>query len=138
MLSPKYNALEDGQDLLLDFSKLQQVAECGQLLVPVVAQDAVTGEVLIVAHANRQALVHSLTEKIATFWSTSRNELWIKGATSGDYLDIVDVWVNCEQNALLYRVKPRRKGACHTLDDLGEARPSCFYRRIEGSGLVFG
>ena len=63
-------------------------------------------------------------------WSTSRNELWVKGATSGDTLDLDDVRINCEQNSLLFLVTPRRKGACHTKDSNGESRISCYYRRV--------
>jgi phosphoribosyl-AMP cyclohydrolase len=65
-------------------------------------------------------------------WSTSRNELWHKGATSGDTLDLVEVRVNCEQNSLLYRVRPSTGGACHTKDADGKARPACYYRRVSG------
>jgi phosphoribosyl-AMP cyclohydrolase len=63
-------------------------------------------------------------------WSTSRDELWHKGATSGDVLDLVEVRVNCEQNSLLYRVVPRTGGACHTIGADGRARPVCYYRRV--------
>ena len=73
----------------------------------------------------------------ATFWSTSRNEFWIKGATSGDYLEIVDIRVNCEQNSLLYRVRLKGKGACHIQDGNGVSRHGCYYRRIESGGLNF-
>src|SRR5687768_9815745 len=66
----------------------------------------------------------------AVLWSTSRDELWHKGATSGDVLDVVEVRVNCEQNSLLYRVIPRTGGACHTTGADGRARPACYYRRV--------
>ena len=66
-------------------------------------------------------------------WSTSRDELWHKGATSGDTLDLVEVRVNCEQNSLLYRVRPTTGGACHTTGPDGRARPGCYYRRLTGS-----
>ena len=66
---------------------------------------------------------------MATFWSSSRNELWIKGKTSGDYLEIVEVRVNCEQNSILYRVRPKGQGACHVKDEQGIARKGCYYRR---------
>merc|ERR1711924_450364 len=65
---------------------------------------------------------------------TSRNELWVKGATSGDTLDLDDVLINCEQNSLLCKVTPRRKGACHTKDFAGNSRVGCYYRRVEPSG----
>ena len=117
----------------LDFTKLKKVASCGEDLIPAVAQDANTGEVLIVGYANELALKTALKENMATFWSTSRNELWIKGKTSGDYLEIVEVCVNCEQNSILYQVKPKGKGACHTKTSEGKARSGCYYRKLINS-----
>ncbi len=128
--------LEEGRKLQLDFSKLKKVAKCGVEVMPAVAQDAETGEVLIVAYANRQALDYSLEHQVAAFWSTSRNELWIKGATSGEFLDLVEVLVNCEQNSLLYKVKVRNVGACHTKNTQGQPRKGCYYRRIDKQGRL--
>lgn len=125
--------IEESCDLRLDFSKLERVGASGAAVVPVVLQHADTGEVLYVAYANDEALRATLAERTAILWSTSRNELWRKGATSGDVLDIVDVRVNCEQNSLLYRVRPRTGGVCHTRDASGRARPGCFYRTIESA-----
>ena len=129
--------LEEGSKLLLDFDKLTKVAQTGAHLLPVAVQDAETHEVLIIAYANEQAVRHTLEHGLATFWSTSRNELWVKGATSGDALQIVEVRVNCEQNSLLYLVKPLGKGACHTKDAGGKTRASCYYRRIRDGKLAF-
>jgi phosphoribosyl-AMP cyclohydrolase len=132
-----HRELEEGTALSLDFGKLDKVAACGQPLMPVAVQDAATGEVLIVAYANREALEYTLKNRVAAFWSTSRNELWIKGATSGDFLDLVEVRVNCEQNSLLYRVRMRSQGCCHTRDQDNQPRPGCFYRRLESGRLEF-
>ena len=133
-----HHELEEGLKLELDFTKLKKVASCGEDLVPAVAQDANTGEVLIVGYANKLALQTTLNEKMATFWSTSRNELWIKGKTSGDYLALIEVRVNCEQNSLLYRVNPVGKGACHTKNEDGTPRKGCYYRSIETiNSLIF-
>ena len=133
-----HHELEEGKKLNLDFTKLKKVAACSEDIIPAVAQDADTGEVLIVGYANKLAFETTLKENIATFWSTSRNELWIKGKTSGDYLEIVEVCVNCEQNSLLYRVRPKGKGACHTKDSNGVSRTGCYYRVIKnGSELKF-
>ncbi len=75
---------------------------------------------------------------MATFWSTSRDELWTKGETSGDYLKLVEVLVDCDQDALIYRVIPQGAGACHTRDAEGNVRRSCFYRRLDSPHtLVF-
>jgi phosphoribosyl-AMP cyclohydrolase len=83
-----------------------------------------------------EALEASLRERIAVLWSTSRNELWRKGSTSGDVLELAEIRVNCEQNSLLYLVRRTTGGACHTLLPSGSARPGCFYRTIaEGMTL---
>ena len=122
--------LEEGSALNLDFKKLQKIAQSGADVLPAVAQDADTGEVLILGYANELALKTSQETGMATFWSTSRNELWIKGKTSGDFLKIVEIRVNCEQNSLLYKVIPKGKGACHTKDEQGIARRGCYYRKV--------
>jgi phosphoribosyl-AMP cyclohydrolase len=122
--------LEDGLKVDIDFSKLQKIAAQSEAVVPVVVQDALSGEVLILAYANALALSESLKRKQAVFWSTSRNELWVKGATSGCPLTLVEVRVNCEQNSLLYRVEVSGEGACHTRDGAGRYRKSCYYRTL--------
>ena len=124
------NELEEGTGLTLDFGKLASVAATGSHVLPVVLQDADTSEVLFIGYANEEALHTSLREKIAVLWSTSRNELWRKGATSGDVLELAEIRVNCEQNSLLYLVRRTTGGACHTLSDDGSARPSCYYRTV--------
>ena len=135
--SLSHQELEEGNRAAIDFSKLQQIGQSGATVVPVAVQDVDSKELLIVAYANEQALHHALTHNVATFWSTSRNELWIKGATSGDVLDLVEVRINCEQNSLLYLVRPRGSGACHTKDAKGTARDSCYYRRLTDGKLEF-
>ncbi len=131
-----HKELEEGNELKLDFSKLRKVATSGVDVLPVVVQHADNGEVLILAYANELALQKTLQEKRAVFWSTSRNELWIKGASSGDVLQIVEVRVNCEQNSLLYRVRPLGQGACHTKGADGRPRSGCYYRRINQEGKL--
>ncbi len=131
-----HEQLEEGSVFALDFTKLTKVAACGEDLVPVVVQNHESGEVLIVAYANQVALDTTIREGKAAFWSTSRNELWIKGNTSGDFLEIVEIRVNCEQNSLLYSVLPAGQGACHTKDASGKARPGCYYRRLEPDGSI--
>ena len=130
--------LEESLDLQLDFAKLATVGAGEEAVLPVVLQNADSGEVLFVGYANEQALQVTLQENIAVLWSTSRSELWRKGATSGDQLALVEVRVNCEQNSLLYRVRPVNRGVCHTLDQQGEPRPGCFYRRlVDSTTLTF-
>ena len=127
--------VENGLDLMLDFDKLAKVAACGTPVVPVAVQDAKTQEVLIVAYANEEAVRYTLENRIAAFWSTSRNELWVKGKTSGDVLEIVDVLVNCDQNSLVYKVNMRGKGSCHVRDAEGNTRFGCYYRKIKNGSL---
>jgi phosphoribosyl-AMP cyclohydrolase len=129
--------LEEGSELALDFEKLRQVAQLSESVLPVAVQHADTGQVLIVAYANREALDYTLEHGVAAFWSTSRDELWVKGATSGDTLQVVEVRVNCEQNSLLYLVRPLGAGACHTKTPDGQTRMSCYYRRIVAGRLEF-
>ena len=127
------NLLEEGTALSLDFKKLSSIADKNLDVIPVVLQHAETGEVLFIGYANDLALHEALKIREAVLWSTSRNELWRKGATSGDVLDLVEVRVNCEQNSLLYRVVPRKGGVCHTKDQDGNARQQCYYRKLQDS-----
>ena len=129
-MSADHSTLEEGTGLSLEFDKLGRIGARGQHVVPVVLQHAESGDVLFVGYTNRQALAETLRLKQAVLWSTSRDELWHKGATSGDVLELVDVRINCEQNSLLYRVVPRTGGACHTKDAQGNARSTCYYRKV--------
>ncbi len=131
-----HKELEEGTKLNLDFTKLRKVANCEVEVLPAVAQDSSTGEVLIVGYANELALKTAQESGMATFWSTSRNELWIKGKTSGDFLKVDEIRVNCEQNSILYLVTPAGKGACHTKNKVGIARSGCYYRRLNADGTL--
>lgn len=112
----------------LDFTKLTQIGNLAQDVIPVVVQDAKSEEVLILAYVNEQALNHSKETGYATFWSTSRNELWEKGKTSGNRLKLIDIKVNCEDNSLLFRVELEGEGACHVKDESGCHYKSCYHR----------
>lgn len=125
-----HERIEEGTEFLLDFDKLKSVANSDRGLVPAVAQDVKTGAVLIIGYVDQEALDYSIEHGVATFYSTSRRELWIKGATSGDYLDIAEIRVNCEQNSVLYLVHLRKNGSCHTKDKSGKSRYGCYYRKI--------
>ncbi len=126
--------LEESTELRLDYSKLKQVGTAQEDVIPAVVQDAETKDVLIVCYVNRLALEKSIETRIATFWSTSRNELWVKGATSGDSLRVEEIRVNCEQNSVLYLVTPLGQGACHTKGSDHRYRKTCYYRRIDETG----
>ena len=122
------NALEEGLELKIDFDKIAKAAKCPGI-VPVAIQNADTQEVILVAYTNEAAFRKSVETRTLVLWSTSRNELWEKGKTSGETFELLDVFVNCEQNALLYRVRPRRGGICHTKNRQGRPR-NCFYRKL--------
>jgi phosphoribosyl-AMP cyclohydrolase len=125
--------LEEGSRLQLDYGKLDRTA--GSQVLPCAVQDADTREVILVAYVNDEALRRSIETQSAVFWSTSRGELWEKGSTSGETFELVEVRVNCEQNALVFLVRPRRGGICHTRNSEGEPR-NCFYRRLHLRDLV--
>ncbi len=98
-------------------------------LITAVASDAASGELLMVAHMNADALARTLASGEAHFWSRSRARLWKKGETSGNVLRVIEARIDCDQDALWLRVTPAGP-ACHT----GER--SCFYRRIQDGALI--
>lgn len=98
-------------------------------LITGVVTDSATGELLMVAHLNEDALRLTLESGEAVFWSRSRGRLWKKGETSGHVLRVVEARIDCDQDALWLKVEPAGP-ACHT------GARSCFYRRVEGNGLV--
>ena len=124
------NALEEGLELKIDFDKIAKASAKCPGIVPVAIQNADTQEVILVAYTNEAAFRKSVETRTLVLWSTSRNELWEKGKTSGETFDLLEVRVNCEQNALLYRVRPRRGGICHTKNRQGRPR-NCFYRKLD-------
>ena len=133
MFVSEQNRIEEGSQLEIDFAKLSKIGMNGHMVIPVVVQDATSKEVLIVAYANDEAVAETFRLGEAVLYSTSRNELWHKGATSGDVLKVEEVRINCEQNSLLYLVTPKGQGACHTKDATGKSRSSCYYRTVENN-----
>lgn len=102
-------------------------------LVTVVTVEAETKDVLMVAHANAEALSLTLDTGIAHYWSRSRRAIWKKGDTSGELQEIVEIRVDCDQDCVIFSVRQTGRGAaCHT------GRKSCFYRRViaAGDGVV--
>jgi phosphoribosyl-AMP cyclohydrolase len=120
------NQLEEGSALTLDFAKLDKTTG----VIPCAVQNVDTHEIILIAYVNEKALQTAIETRSAVFWSTSRNELWEKGKTSGETFDLLDVLVNCEQNSLVYKVRPRRGGICHTKNEAGEPR-NCYYRSLD-------
>lgn len=94
-------------------------------LAPVVAAEARTGQVLMHAWLNREALSAALAERRAVYWSRSRGRLWRKGEESGNVQELVDVYLDCDDDTVCYRVRQRGEGACHT------GRGSCFFQRLD-------
>jgi len=93
-------------------------------LVTAIAQDAETGQVLMVAHMNREALEETLATGRAVYWSRSRGRLWRKGEESGNVQHVRAVYVDCDGDAVLLKVEQVGGAACH------EGYPSCFFRQI--------
>lgn len=121
--------IEETTELALDFQKLEKAVAQSKGIIPVAVQNADTKEVILVAYTNELAFRKTLETRSLVLWSTSRNELWEKGKTSGETFDLVEARVNCEQNSLLYLVRPRRGNICHTKNRAGQPR-NCYYRRI--------
>jgi phosphoribosyl-AMP cyclohydrolase len=96
----------------------------GVELIPAIAQDATSGEVLMLAYMNKASLAITIETGHATYWSRSRNELWEKGATSGHTQKVISIDIDCDGDALLLKVE-QSGAACHTGDR------SCFHRAIE-------
>lgn len=119
-----YTELEETSKLQLQFEKR------GGLL-PVAVQETQTGQLLMLASVNQEAFEISLKTKKATFWSTSKNEIWTKGLTSGNTLLIDEILIDCDQDAIVYKVTLEKGGVCHTYNEQGENRKACFYRRLD-------
>jgi phosphoribosyl-AMP cyclohydrolase len=129
------NSLEETNTLKLDFTKIAKVAKGAPDVIPVAVQNIDTGKVILVAYTNEIAFRKAIETRSLILWSTSRNELWEKGKTSGATFDLAEVYVNCEQNSLLYKVRPRAGAICHTKNKNNEPR-NCFYRRINLDSLA--
>jgi phosphoribosyl-AMP cyclohydrolase len=109
------------EDVNIDFAK-------GNGLVPVITQDAETGEVLMFAHMNAEAFAETVRTGRACYFSRSRNRLWRKGEESGNHQDVREMYVDCDADVVLLKVHQHGGAACHT------GRRTCFYRRSAGDG----
>jgi phosphoribosyl-AMP cyclohydrolase len=107
---------------------IDEVAWNADGLVPAVAQDAASGEVLMLAWMNRESLARTVETGEATYWSRSRRALWRKGETSGHVQKVVEVRLDCDADVVLLRVESVGGVACHT------GRRRCFFRKLEGRG----
>ena len=111
-------------EILPDFSK----SEDG--LIPAVAQDAETGDILMLAYVNQAAWEETLKSGRACYWSRSRSRLWKKGEESGNWQEIKEILVDCDGDSIIYKIEQKGGIACHT------GRRSCFYNQSEGDGFV--
>ena len=102
----------------IDFNK-------GDGLVPVIIQDASTGEVLMLGYMNRESWEKTLETKKASFWSRSRGKLWVKGETSGNFQEVREIYLDCDSDTLLLKVDQKGGAACHT------GFKSCFHQQLE-------
>jgi len=107
---------------------IEQVAWNADGLVPAVAQDAASGEVLMLAWMSRESLRRTVESGEAVYWSRSRKSLWRKGETSGHLQRVVEVRLDCDADTVLLRVESVKGVACHT------GRRRCFFNKLEGEG----
>jgi phosphoribosyl-AMP cyclohydrolase len=99
-------------------------------LIPAVVQEADTGEVLMVAYMNRLAWEKTLATQTATYWSRSRQELWVKGQSSGNVQRVKEIRIDCDKDTVLLKVEQVGGAACHT------GHKSCFYQKVAADGSV--
>ena len=103
--------------------------EKGNGLVPCIVQDNKSDQVLMLAYMNEESLKKTVETKLATYWSRSRNELWVKGETSGHYQHVKEILVDCDEDTILIKVD-QDTAACHT------GKYSCFYRNLDGEEVL--
>ncbi|MGI6353855.1 MAG: phosphoribosyl-AMP cyclohydrolase [Lentisphaerae bacterium] len=108
----------------LDFSK------SADGLIPAIAQDWQTGEVLMLAYINQEAWEKTLQTGIATYWTRSRRKLWVKGETSGNVQKVKEILVDCDLDTVIFKIEQVGDAACH------EGYRSCFFRRVEADGSL--
>ena len=108
--------IENGTELMPKFDQ--------NGLIPAIAVDHQSNEILMVAYMNAESLAKTLALNEAVYWSRSRNELWHKGATSGQIQTVQEIWIDCDQDCLILKVVQAGDGACHT------GHRSCFYRKL--------
>jgi phosphoribosyl-AMP cyclohydrolase len=108
----------------LDFSKSSDG------LIPAIAQDYKTGEVLMLAYINEESWAETLKSGYATYWTRSRQKLWKKGESSGNLQEIKEILVDCDEDTVVFKINQIGDAACHV------GYRSCFYRKVEGDQLI--
>jgi len=104
--------------------------EKGRGLLPAIAQDWQTGQVLMLAFMNQSAWEKTLETRKAHYWSRSRDELWLKGGTSGHVQEVKEIWLDCDHDTILLKVEQLGGGACHT------GYRSCFFQQVQSDGRL--
>ena len=108
----------------LDFSK------SADGLIPAIAQDWQTGDVLMLAYINKEAWEKTLETGIATYWTRSRKKLWVKGESSGNIQKVKEILVDCDEDTVIFKIEQVGGAACH------EGYRSCFFRKVEPDGTL--
>jgi len=108
----------------MNLSWLNDIKWTEEGLIPVIAQNAATGKILMFAWMNRESLMLTVSEGYAVYWSRSRHKLWRKGEESGNRQKILEIFLDCDEDVLLLKIEQEGGIACHT------GRESCFYRRL--------
>ncbi|MDE7289053.1 MAG: phosphoribosyl-AMP cyclohydrolase [Oscillospiraceae bacterium] len=120
--------IEETDKLMLDWNKISGMAGENKV-IPVAVQNSITKEVILIAYTNEEALAETIRKKKLVLWSTSRNKLWFKGAESGNTFTVNHIFVNCEQNSLVYQVTPDKGNICHT--SYNGVANNCYYRELD-------
>lgn len=120
--------IEETDKLMLDWNKISGM-DRGNKVIPVAVQNSITKEVILIAYTNEEAFLETVRRKKLVLWSTSRNKLWCKGAESGNTFSVVNIFVNCEQNSLVYQVLPDKGNICHT--SFNGVPNNCYYRQLD-------
>ncbi len=113
----------------MDLSFVDNLKYNSDGLIPCITQDWQTGEVLMLAYMNRDSLKETLEKKLCSYWSRSRQKYWVKGETSGHTQEVKEVFLDCDKDTLLIKIK-QNGGACHT------GHRSCFSWKVEDSGAI--
>jgi len=109
----------------LENIKLNQLVFNSDGLIPTIAQERSTNEILMVAYSNLESLKLSLENKKAYFWSRSKEKIWLKGETSGNILKLFNIYSDCDNDTLIFEVDLDGSGACHT------GAKTCFFKKLE-------
>ena len=120
--------IEETDKLMLDWNKISGMAGENKV-IPVAVQNIITKEVILIAYTNEEALAETIRKKKLVLWSTSRNKLWFKGSESGNTFTVNRIFVNCEQNSLVYQVTPDKGNICHT--SYNGVANNCYYRELD-------